>query len=75
MLSIFKIPLTLSIDYKQAAKSSNWIKAMQLAYDCLLKKKKKTSSWTLVLFNHAYNKVGCKWPVRIKHHPDGSIGR
>jgi len=57
--------------YKLAMKNSDWLQAMQLEYDALL----KNNTWTLVSLPHNRKAVGCKWVFRVKQNPDGSINK
>jgi len=57
--------------YKQAMKQPQWLQAMQLEHEALL----KNNTWTLVPLPAGRQAVGCKWVFRVKQNPDGSINK
>ena len=57
--------------YKQAMKDTDWLHAMNLEYDALM----KNNTWTLVHPPPNRKAVGCKWVFRVKQNLDGSINK
>lgn len=57
--------------YRQAMKQPQWLQAMQLEHEALV----KNNTWTLVPLPADRQAVGCKWVFRTKQNPDGSVNK
>ena len=55
--------------YKEAYQDSNWISAMQVEMDSLL----KNNTWELVPYPNHRNVIANKWIYRIKYNSNGEI--
>jgi histone deacetylase 1/2 len=56
---------------KQALLDPKWKTAMQEEFDALL----ENHTWSLVPLPSHRQAIGCKWVLRIKENPDGSVSR
>jgi len=52
-------------------KNPEWLQAMKLEYEALL----KNNTWTLVNLLTNRQTMGCKWVFRVKQNPDGNINK
>jgi len=57
--------------FKEASKSSKWIRAMEEEINAL----EQNQTWDLVPKPKNVKPISCKWVYKLKHHPDGSIER
>ncbi|OMO51187.1 Reverse transcriptase, RNA-dependent DNA polymerase [Corchorus capsularis] len=56
-------------NYKEAAQSENWTKAMQSEIEAL----ECNNTWSVVDLPHRKTAIGCKWVLKVKRKADGSI--
>ena len=56
---------------KQALTDPNWLSAMKLEYEALI----KNHTWDLVTLPSDRKAIGCKWQFRVKENADGSINK
>jgi hypothetical protein len=57
--------------FSNSVKVSEWLNAMQVEFNALL----KNCTWSLVPPQAAKNVVGCKWVFKLKRKADGSVER
>ncbi|KAK2451623.1 putative mitochondrial protein [Trifolium repens] len=57
--------------YLEACKDEQWIKAMDLELEALI----KTGTWKIVDLPPNVKPIGCRWVYRVKFKSDGSVDR
>ena len=57
------------ITFDEAHISKNWIVAMHIEYDAIV----KNGTWSLCDLPYHKKAIGTKWVYKLKHKPDGSI--
>ncbi|KAK1433709.1 hypothetical protein QVD17_10624 [Tagetes erecta] len=58
-------------NFKEASNDPNWINAMNVEMQALL----KNNTWELSDLPKGRKPIGCKWLFKIKHKPNGEIDR
>ncbi|KAK1429347.1 hypothetical protein QVD17_11555 [Tagetes erecta] len=58
-------------NFKEASNDPNWVNAMNLEMEALL----KNNTWILSELPKGRKAIGCKWLYKIKHKPNGEIDR
>ncbi|KAK1412979.1 hypothetical protein QVD17_34637 [Tagetes erecta] len=58
-------------NYKEASKDPNWINAMNLEMEALL----KNNTWVLTDLPKGRKPIGCKWLYKLKYKPNGEVNR
>ena len=57
------------VTFNQAQNSQNWLAAMQIEYDAIM----KNGTWSLVDLPVGKKAIGTKWVYKLKCKPDGNV--
>ena len=57
------------VTFNEAQNSENWLAAMQIEYDAIM----KNDTWSLVDLPVGKKAIGTKWVYKLKCKPDGSV--